>query len=304
MIKQFFFSILLISLGLFFIFSGLAKLFPIEPFEYNLVEQGFMNWQVASIVSRLLIAFEIFLGFMLIMHQQIQLVLKLVIVLLSFFTFYLIYAIIKDGNNGNCGCFGTYLQMTPLESIIKNISLVAIAYLLLLQKIKGQFKNKWLLMLNILIACSIPLVFNPPDIFVVSTYDFGKLNYTLKADELNLLRTNHIDDNWQQGKKVIAFLSTTCPHCKNMAFKLHVLKKHNPAYIIYFIFGGTPQTKMKFISQTRTEDIPNIDLDMNQLSKIVGPSFPVVIGLEDGIVKKKWNLVTITQTELDSFFNK
>ena len=304
MLKQIFFSILLVSLGVFFIFSGAAKLFPIEPFEYNFVEQGFLNWQMASVASRLIIAFEMFLGFMLIFHQQVQIVLKMVLGLLSFFTLYLVYAIIKDGNNGNCGCFGTYLQMTPLESIIKNISLVAVSYLLLQQKIKGQFKNKWMLLLMVVLSGSIPLVFNPPDILVVSTYDFGKLDYPLKAEELSEFQTKNIDANWKEGKKVIAFLSTTCPHCRNMAFKLQVLKKQHPEFVVYFVFSGTPETKKTFIAKTRSENIPNIDLPMHQATKIVGPSFPVVMGIENGIVKKKWNLVTLTQAELSDFFKK
>jgi uncharacterized membrane protein YphA (DoxX/SURF4 family) len=302
MIKQFFFSTLIILLGLFFLFSGLVKLFPIEPFEYNFVEQGFMGWHAASIVARLLISFEMFLGIMLIFHQQLQLMLKLIIALLTFFTIYLTYAIYKDGNNGNCGCFGTYLEMTPLQSIMKNISLLAVSYLLLQIKIKSQFKNKWMLLGSAILAVSIPLAINPPDLFVISTYEFGKLDYELKTDKLDQFAINKVDAEWRKGKKVFAFLSTRCPHCMNMAFKLHILKKQHPAYKIYFIYGGNAANKSKFIAKAKCADMPSIDMTIEEMGKIVGPVFPVVMGVENGIVKKKWNLVSISEPELTNFF--
>jgi uncharacterized membrane protein YphA (DoxX/SURF4 family) len=302
MIKQIFFSILIVLLGLFFLFSGLVKLFPIEPFEYNFVEQGFMGWHTASIAARLIISFEIFLGLLLILHQHLQKTLKLIIGLLSFFTIYLLYAIIKDGNNGNCGCFGTYFQMTPLESIIKNISLIAVSYLLIQINVKGQFKNKWLVIFSLIISVSIPLAINPPDMFVISTYDFGKLNYELKAEALEKLESEKIDNNWKKGKKVLAFLSTTCPHCRNMAFKLHILKNHHPNFNIYFIYGGKPENRKDFVERAKCADMPSIDLTIDEMVKIVGPVFPVVMGVDDGKVTKKWNLVSLSDSELNNFF--
>ena len=55
-------NILRILIGIVFIVSGLAKLYPIEPFEIVFVDLGISNWIAASIIARLVIVFELFLG--------------------------------------------------------------------------------------------------------------------------------------------------------------------------------------------------------------------------------------------------
>ena len=119
---NFFPQSLRVLLGLVFILSGYLKLYPIESFELNFIDLGVGNWYTAPFIARLLIASEFFLGLMLVFNQSLKkFTLKATIALLLFFTAYLGIQIIREGNTGNCGCFGTYLQMTPLESILKNI---------------------------------------------------------------------------------------------------------------------------------------------------------------------------------------
>ena len=48
--------------GILFLFSGIAKLFPIETFEFSLVSQGIAGWSIVPYLSRFIIAAEIFLG--------------------------------------------------------------------------------------------------------------------------------------------------------------------------------------------------------------------------------------------------
>ena len=54
--------ILRVIVGATFVFSGVAKLFPIEPFEIVFVDLGIENFFIASIIARFIIALEIFLG--------------------------------------------------------------------------------------------------------------------------------------------------------------------------------------------------------------------------------------------------
>jgi hypothetical protein len=119
---------------------------------------------------------------------------------------------------------------------------------------------------------------------------------------LDLFAINKVDSNWKNGKRVIAFLSTTCPHCRDMAFKLHILKKQHPEFKILFVYGGTPETKKKFLLKSKSDDVPHIDLPINDLVKISGPVFPVVLGTDNGMVRKKWNIITVSEDELNNFF--
>ena len=110
MIKQKIFKILFIVLsgllGLLFIYSGYTKINPIEPFEYTFVDLGIINWTLAPFVARFMIGLEFFIGLMLFFNLYLKkFTVKLTAITLVIFTIYLLVMILREGNNGNCGCF-------------------------------------------------------------------------------------------------------------------------------------------------------------------------------------------------------
>src|SRR4051812_42921577 len=119
-------TLISICLGLIFIYSGYTKLVPvIETFEFTFVDIGIANWYTAPVIARLLIGLEFFLGFLLILNYHLKkFTLPFTIALLLFFIIYLCVQIATTGNNGNCGCFGEHIKMTPLEAIVKNIVMI------------------------------------------------------------------------------------------------------------------------------------------------------------------------------------
>ena len=107
-------------MGLLFIYSGYAKLEPIEPFEFTFVDIGISGWRTAPFIARFMIGLEFFIGLLLIFGVFIKrLTIKLTVISLLIFCLYLIFVMINTGNNGNCGCFGNKISMTPLEALIK-----------------------------------------------------------------------------------------------------------------------------------------------------------------------------------------
>jgi thiol-disulfide isomerase/thioredoxin len=106
-----------------FVFSAVAKMFPIWAFEKQLVDLGLMSWCMAPYFSRALIAIELALGVMIIQpHYLKRIVIPATIGLLVVFCAHLTIEMVKHGAmNGNCGCFGQLLPMTPLEAFIKNV---------------------------------------------------------------------------------------------------------------------------------------------------------------------------------------
>ena len=121
-----------------FIFSALAKLFPIVVFEKQLIDisnqegifNGFTNWCNVRWWSRSIIISELFIGIMLIFPYYLKRVfLPISAILLLVFIGYLSIQISNIGNIGNCGCMGGWLPMSPIEAIIKNfITLGLILY--------------------------------------------------------------------------------------------------------------------------------------------------------------------------------
>ncbi|MCB9033431.1 MAG: protein tlpB [Chitinophagales bacterium] len=137
-----FFRILVFGL---FVLSAVAKSFPIWAFEKQLVDLKFCNWCQAHYLARFIIALELAIGFAMLFNNYIKrIVIPITIGLLVVFCIHLIYQMIQFGAmNGNCGCFGQLIPMTPLEAFIKNI--ITIAILLYLWKVveekpKGQNK--------------------------------------------------------------------------------------------------------------------------------------------------------------------
>ena len=136
-----------IILSVLFLLSAAAKLYPSPTFGITLFEikqllpLGF-NACFAPYFSRFIIGAEISLGLALLQpHFLKSIVVPISTLLLAVFVGHLTYEIIVTGNEGNCGCFGALLPMTPLEAIIKN--LLAIGMLVYLffntsDKEKGQ----------------------------------------------------------------------------------------------------------------------------------------------------------------------
>ncbi|MFN6038940.1 MAG: MauE/DoxX family redox-associated membrane protein, partial [Bacteroidota bacterium] len=187
-IKKLFLFTLSFLMGLVFVYSGYTKLSPIEPFEFTFVDLGVASWKTAPIIARLLIGLEFLIGLLLIFGLYMKrITLKIMIFLLLMFTVYLIVILIKDGNNGNCGCFGNALAMTPLQAIIKN--LIMIGFGVILYKFYEGFNFKkfgpWLLSIFTLSSLAMPHVLNYVDFDYSESYLVPKENFfKLELDSL------------------------------------------------------------------------------------------------------------------------
>lgn len=110
-----------------FLLSAVAKLYPdpnftLPTFEVKqLIPMGFSETS-AAYFSRILIGCELALGILLLQKNYFKrLVLPTSFLMLFIFSVHLSYEIATTGNNGNCGCFGSLLPMTPAQALIKNI---------------------------------------------------------------------------------------------------------------------------------------------------------------------------------------
>ncbi|MCB9252530.1 MAG: DoxX family protein [Flavobacteriales bacterium] len=135
-----------------FIVSGVAKMFPIWAFEKQLVDLGITSWCYAPYLSRSIIAFEIAIGIAILQpHFLKRIVIPATLLLLVAFCVHLSIEMVKNGAmNGNCGCFGQLIPMTPLEAFIKNILTIGLLVYLYKnadEKPPGQNKFSYLLII-------------------------------------------------------------------------------------------------------------------------------------------------------------
>lgn len=251
--------IIRIVIGLVFVISAIAKLFPVELFEYQLVEKNLCTWDLSPIISRIIIYTEAILGLLIICKIYPRRVIPVAVVLLAVFTIYLFLDIIKNGNVGNCGCFGDVILLTPKEGILKNLFLLLFLIIILKFDKIYEIRKK-------LLKLMLPLIFLVPLISILvlapfnttSSVDIHKINY--KASLYLLYDSSQADIpkiNLQKGKHIVAFMSLTCPHCRIAATKLGVIKRKNPAIPLYFVLNGEKSKVQKFLATTNTTDIPH-----------------------------------------------
>lgn len=305
MLKKILFAVISLILGAMFIFSAYTKLFPIEIFEFSFIEIKVANWTTAPFIARLFLALEFFLGILLLLNWNAgnRLLAKLTILLLGIFTIYLIAIIFFQGNSGNCGCFGNYIKMTPLESIIKNIVLISLASVLLLQDRQVNLSSKK----YIILSCAIASVATP---FVLNPISSGhpphaeEINYRLNLDALYAKqRPDTPSVDLMKGKRVIAFLSLTCPHCKIGAQKLNLIHQQNPDLPIYFILNGETSDLQEFLESSKTKDIEYRFMSMQEgFIKNAGINLPAILWVKDGLVENRTKYTELDASELIDWF--
>lgn len=276
--------ILRVIVGLVFILSGLAKLFPIEPFEIIFVDLGISNWLFAPFIARFIIAFEIFLGLSILFNVWIKNIIYYTTQgSLILFTIYLIYLLISKGNSVDCGCFGSYLSLTPIESIIKNI--VLIVMLLIIKRNYHSYGLVWLPILFLAIAFTTTFLLNRVGLQNAQGIELNeKIDYSGLPP---LYKTNQKID-FTKGEKIVAFLSYGCQHCESAAHKLHYLKTQNDFSNFYIVFASKHEKNIQpFLDKTKL-DYPMIWINSDDFFKYSGGKLPSFVYLEDGVLKKKW----------------
>lgn len=297
-----------ILLGGVFIFSAIVKLFPVELFEYTFVEIGVSNWKYSPIIARLFIGFEWFLGSLLLFNSwgRRKEVAIFGIFLLLFFTAYLIFQLINQGNTGNCGCFGNFIKMTPLESIIKNGVLILLFIPLFITDFKGLWFKKIIFLTTFLFlfSFSMPFILNP-----LGYAQFPES--TLKGDELYLDEVYKLAGNdkpsveLRKGKHLISFMSATCPHCRLAGYKLHIFKKNNPVLPIYIFLNGDSAEVKDFFEETKAKNIPNSMMSMKDgFVQNAGNSLPSIYLVKDNVIEQRKKYVTISQREIEEWLTK
>lgn len=294
-------------LGAIFIFSAWAKLFPIEVFEYTLVDSGLIPWRLAPFVSRLILGFEWTLGSLLLL--QISLPKRTVewsgLLLTLFLSVYLIGMLLSRGNESNCGCFGDILPLSTVESLYKNAGIIALFIILLKGRQGFQLKlPMWLTGGLIAIGFAFPFVLNPPGPMISERPNTLKQGFMLDFTKLDPDKNeSRLRENLMEGKRIVAFLSLTCPHCRIGAMKLNVLKKQHPEWPIYFILNGDLKDQKAFFENSKTTSIPYSYMSMKEgFLENSTASVPSIFLVEQGKALQRISYLDLNESILNDFF--
>lgn len=309
MLKQFLFGLLSALLGAVFIFSAYTKLYPIEPFEFTFVDLGVASWRVAPFMARFFIGLEFFIGFLLLFNLKMRLTARLTIAMLLFFSLYLIGLIAITGNKGNCGCFGNYLVMTPLQALIKNAVMLVLAWLLLkyYDGVNYQKVTRYLFGVLLIGSFALPHILNYVDLDYSQAYlNSPEDHFKLELDSLYKDAKLKVPPrSLSQGKHIIAFMSLTCPHCRIAAKKIRIIHERNPEVPVYFVLNGDEENLQPFFEDTKTYNIPwCMLLGRNFVYLAAGTSMPAIFLVNNSVVEHRVDYMSLDQTEIEKWLKK
>jgi len=283
---KYFYHILRILVGLAFLISGIAKLYPIEPFENTFVELGVSNFLYAPFLARLVIGLEIFLGLSITFNLWLKnRVYYLAQGVLAFFTVYLVFLLFTKGNDIDCGCFGSLIELSPAVSIAKNFAMIIALLFIPRQYHRSGDIVKIGITLILTLSIALPFILNPTGLHNIQGVE---VNQKVDLSELPKLYNENKKVGFSKGKKVVAFLSYKCIHCIKATKKLVLLDKQQKINNLYLVIGSKREEGLISFIEDNKPEFPIIWMDGDDFFKYSGGRLPAIVYIEDGVMKKKW----------------
>lgn len=286
-----------------FIIAAILKLISIDEFEIYIYSFNIFNFLLTTFVSRIIIIGEFILGLFLILKINYKFTWRISLLTLTLFTLFLTYTAIFRQDT-NCHCFGELIELSPLESIIKNVILILLLLLSQKSKDKRQKALSEVQSSKFFVLCSsffVLLVFiiSPPDSIYKMLYSTEKevssidlyesfdevTKIDFKEDELIF---DSISDFNTKENQLIVIVSSGCKYCKLGMKKLSLMMKKEElsAENIDVFIWGSPEGIVNFRKETMTEDYNYWHIMPNKAIEITYGRFPIFIWTkEKNIIK-------------------
>lgn len=285
-------------LGLLFIVSALLKCFSIDEFGLYIYSFEFFSYDFTSLLARVLISFEFLLGVFILSFSYIKLVNFTTLATVVFFSAFLLWRVLV-GDENSCHCFGTFLEMDPKESLLKNILIL----ILLALSWKVPQKNIKKLILGTVVVAIPVAVFAlcPPDFFYRLVRDSDS---DLIIEEL----TPQIQqDSLSTGRKFLGFYSPYCPHCRNASLKASMMVVNNslPVENIHIYIMGyqeqRPDIEEFFQTYGSGLNLSYTILEPITFINITSGTLPLYVLIEDGKFVKEYDYLSLNEEEVVRF---
>lgn len=285
--------------GLVFIVSALLKVLSIDSFEVYIYSFEVVRYDVALLLARLTIAVEILLGTLLILGIYIKKTVIVSLVLLSLFCVFIGYLLFTN-NDEHCHCFGDFIQLSHTATLLKNLVFIALL-LFIYNSIESNDKHKkWFLIVSFILSFSLPFIFSFP-------HSAFNNRYTNNNDYNEVLLKEFInqEQEFAQGKQILCFFGTDCKFCKLASNKLsNIVADLNEHDIVKVVSWGTESAVANFYLKANSISFKHTFLAPEKLLKITKGSVPLIILLEDGVIKGKYNYGNLNETTISNFITE
>lgn len=280
---------------------------PLEFLENELLYRHLGTEISVLFEARAIVASEFILGALLIFRLFLPLTARISFYSLIVYTVYLVIVILVYGNNGSCGCFGPQIEITPLEGIIKNVVMGAMAFFLMKKSIEPAARNwkKWTAVAFILIGTALPYITYPVDLpQPITLLDPSKPQPSFDV----FYTTEGITPppfDIRKEKCIVIFASLKCSNCKMAVSRAEIIKKNHPSWPIYLIVNGDQVVDLpRFLSETKLETIPYSFFNKgDELIKVTGSQLPLMLLMENGRAISKLSYYNLNEEELAPLFH-
>ena len=282
------------GIGSMFIIAAILKLISIDEFELYIYSFDILDFLLTTLFSRLLIAGELVLGLLLVFKMCYKFTWRATLSVQIVFTLFLAY-VLAFRNDSNCHCFGELVELSPLESIIKNVVVIGGLFFIKTQRHRDtETQSKFVKKILLVAAVIIPFVVTPMDSVYkmiyssekeISTVDFYE---TLdKVVKMDFVDNDIVFDSTAQikmdGKQMVVIVSSGCKYCRLGVKKLSMMMRKNDIKsdnVKIFIWGSR-EGILNFKDETLTDDFSYWHIMPHEAVDITLGRFPTFIILEE-----------------------
>jgi hypothetical protein len=175
--------------------------------------------------------------------------------------------------------------MKPGAAIWKNIGMIAVVVLLYFIYPSRPYRNQGLVgVLVMVVAFIVPFVLEP-----VRIYGSGeKANEAINLDPIYQYGVPRPTVDLKQGKHIVAYFSTTCPHCKKGAYLIQILHRRYPELPIFMVLNGSPELEKEFFEETKSIAVPHTLMSNTPaFTTMAGKYVPAIYWINNSVIERK-----------------
>lgn len=294
-------------LGVIFILSAAFKVISIDEFEIYIHSFGIFNFVVGTFLARVLIFFEFLLGVGLILKLHYKKVWWFSLLIMVAFTLFLGYVALFRNGDENCHCFGTIVEVKPLASIFKNITIILLLFLVKNEEESMCRFRKWLIITSVLISMIVPFVCFPMDTIynkiVSPIQDFNQTAFDQLLQDSSMQNVVI-----EKEPRLFAFYVAGCKYCRLSMKKIDSFfeKNHIDKRKLVVVIVGLDNHVTQFKAETGSSEYSFYVFHNEQvpiIMKTTFGSFPTFAFVKDGKASKVMDYRGLDETEIVQFLN-
>ena len=290
-------------LAFVFLFSGYSKLVTLDHFEVYVYSFGVLSFDVAAWFARILISIEFVLGFGLLLRYRYGLIWKLSMLSLLIFSMILVLSI-SAGENSNCFCFGALLDISPLESLSKNVVLILLLLFIRKGKERQAKFTRMSFFVLLIVAVALPLIYTPPDNLIPGRISQAEMD----QQALDLaFESGHLPTSLKEGKNLLCFYSTGCKFCQLASERIStaVIRQNIDENKIHLAFLDTPENEIKsFLESTHSIEAEVSHLKSGMFLSITKGRMPLIVMMNEGEIEFLWTYRQIDEKLLSDYLKQ